>query len=124
MGEILNKKVNEKYLVEFDISGFINNVDFNRKIATLATKEILRYEKDEIVKLEGFDLSYLRGESNFENAGAQNYLVFQSVYRYFKKVSTTEHITDWKSKCISELNNKSTAKHLKIVLYIIKLYLF
>ena len=54
MGEILNKKVNKKYLFESDISGFINNVDFNRKIATLATKEILRNEKDEIVKLEGF----------------------------------------------------------------------
>lgn len=76
MGEILNKKVNKKYLFESDISGFINNVDFNRKIATLATKEILRNEKDEIVKLEGFDLSYLRGESHFENTGAQNYLVF------------------------------------------------
>ena len=37
--------------------------------------------------LETFDWIYLRGKTNFEEDGTQNYLVFQPIYRYFKTVT-------------------------------------
>ena len=30
---------------------------------------------------------YFRGKSKFEEDGTQNYLIFQPIYRYFKRVS-------------------------------------
>ena len=36
-------------------------------------------------KTEKFDSSCLRGKNHFEEDGTQNYLVFQPMYRYFKK---------------------------------------
>ena len=37
-------------------------------------------------KLEAFDSIYFHGKSNFENDGTQNCLVFQPMYRYFKRI--------------------------------------
>ena len=37
-------------------------------------------------KLQTFDLSYFRGKSHFED-GAQNYLLFQPINRYFKSIT-------------------------------------
>ena len=34
-----------------------------------------------------FDSIYFRGKSHFEEDGAQNYLIFKPMYRYFKKIS-------------------------------------
>ena len=39
------------------------------------------------IKLKTFDSSYFIGKSHFEEDGAQNYLVFQSMYRYFKQIA-------------------------------------
>ena len=41
-------------------------------------------------------MSYFIGESYFEEDGAQNYLVFQPISRYFK--INGEYISSWKSK--------------------------
>ena len=38
-------------------------------------------------KLKTFDLSYFRGNSHFEEDGTQSYLVFQPIYRYFKRIA-------------------------------------
>ena len=38
-------------------------------------------------KLKTLDLSYFIGKSYFEEDGAQNYLVFQSIRRYFKIIN-------------------------------------
>ena len=35
-------------------------------------------------KLQTFDSIYFRGKRPAEEDGAQNYLIFQPVYRYFK----------------------------------------
>ena len=40
-----------------------------------------------------FDSSYFRGKSYFQDDGTQNYLVFQPMYIYFKKIGNTDHIT-------------------------------
>ena len=53
----------------------------------------------ELKKLELFDPTYFCRKSHFEDDGTQNYLVFQTTYRYFKMVSNTnDHILSWKSK--------------------------
>ena len=38
-------------------------------------------------KLKTFDSSYFIGKSHFEEDGTQNYLVFQPMYRYFKRIA-------------------------------------
>ena len=42
----------------------------------------LKVGKDKTVKLQAYDSSYFRGKNHFEKNGAQNYFVFQSVFRY------------------------------------------
>ena len=41
-------------------------------------------------KIETFDSIYFCGKSHFENDGTQNYLVFQTIYRYSKTVSAND----------------------------------
>ena len=58
-------------------------------MATLATTAELRAEQDKIAKFQAFDSSYFRGKSCFEGVeddGTQNYLVFQPVHRYSKRL--------------------------------------
>ena len=46
-------------------------------------------------------LVILFGKSHFGEDGAQNYLVFQPMYRYFKMITNTYYISSWKSKGLS-----------------------
>ena len=55
-----------------------------------------------MIKLEAFDSSCFCGKSYFEDDGTQNYLVFQLMYRYFNKTGNTDHISEWKSKGLSD----------------------
>ena len=43
----------------------------------------------------------IRGKNHFEEDGTQNYLVFQPLYKYFKKTGNTNNISEWKSKGLS-----------------------
>ena len=55
--------------------------------------------------MKTFDLSYFKGKGHFGEDGTQNYLVFQSMYRYFKRVAgvgTGSYIYFWKSKGLSD----------------------
>ena len=38
-------------------------------------------------KLKTFDSSYFIGKKYFEEDGTQNYLLFQPMYRYFKRIA-------------------------------------
>ena len=58
--------------------------------------------ENELKKLQTFDSSYFRGENHLENDGTQNYLVFRSKNKYFKKIRDTNHISEWKSKGLSD----------------------
>ena len=51
-------------------------------------------------KLKTFDSSLFIGKSHFEEDGAQNYLVFQPIIRYFKvnTINATNYVLLWKSK--------------------------
>ena len=46
-------------------------------------------------------MSYFIGKSHFEEDGTQNYLVFQSLNKYFKVIASTDYVSSWKSKGFS-----------------------
>ena len=46
-------------------------------------------------------MSYFIGKSHFEEDGTQNYLVFQSLNKYFKVIASTDYVSSWKSKGLS-----------------------
>ena len=52
-------------------------------------------------KLQTFNLSYFRGKNYFDEDGAQNYLVFLPIGRYFRLNANTSYILSWKSKRLS-----------------------
>ena len=52
-------------------------------------------------KLKTFDSSCFIGKSHFEEDGVQNYLVSQSMIRYFKVITITNYISSWKSRGLS-----------------------
>ena len=47
-------------------------------------------------------MSYFIGKSHFEEDGAQNYLVFQPIFRYFKIIANKKFISSRKSKGLSD----------------------
>ena len=72
----------------------------NRKITTNKSKYLL--VENELKKLKAFDSSYFIGKSHFEEDDAQNYLVFQPLNKYFKVISSTNYVSSWKSKRLSD----------------------
>ena len=72
-----------------DISTLIKKSDYDRRITKV---------KNNIKKLQTFDSDYFRGKSHFEESGAQNYLVFIPISRYFRLIPNKKHISPWKSK--------------------------
>ena len=60
----------------------------------LATKPELKAEQDKVIKSQAFDSNYFRSKSHFEDDGIQNCLVFQPIYRYFKKIDNTSYISE------------------------------
>ena len=74
--------------------------------------------ENELKKLQKFDPAYFSGKSHFEEDGTQNYLVFQPMYRYFKRIAGVgcgNYIYFWKSKGLSDESLDSvTASNYKI----------
>ena len=58
--------------------------------------------ENELNKLKTFNLGYFIGKSHSEENGAQNYLIFQPLCRYFKVVANTDYVSLWKSKGLSD----------------------
>ena len=65
-----------------------------------------------------FDAAYFRGKKHFEEDGTQKYLVFQPIYRYFRRiigVGSGNYIYFWKSIGLSdERLNSNIAYSYKI----------
>ena len=59
---------------------------FNQKINSNKTKHLL--VENELKKLKTFDSNHFIGKIRFEEDGTQNYLVFQPMYGYFKRISS------------------------------------
>ena len=72
-----------------NIFGFIKNSNLDKNLTKL----------DKIVKLQAFDISYFRGKSHFKVDETENYLVFQPVYRFLKKIGNSDDIPAQKYTC-------------------------
>ena len=110
MEEIENKiLINNKYITTDDFNKFLGTAFAERlkqaklrKITDHNTVEHRAIEnKEKIKKLQTFGLSYLQGKSNFADDESHHYLKFLSIYRYFKKIGNTDHISKWISKALS-----------------------
>ena len=101
----------------------IRKQDFDSKLKGISdrvTKNKTNYllAENELTKLQIFDAAYLRGKSNLEEDDTQNYLVFQPMYRYFKRIAgfgIGNYIYFWKSNGLSDEELDSvTASNYKI----------
>ena len=88
--------------------------DISKRITSSKTKHLL--VENELKKLKILDLSYFKGKGYFEEDGTQNYLVFQPMYRYFKRVAGVDsgnYVYLWKSKGLSDerINSITTSNY-------------
>ena len=67
----------------------------NRKITKNKSKHLL--VENELNKLKTSDSGYFIGKSHFGEDGAQNYLVFQPMGKYFK-IDNSDYVLSWESK--------------------------
>ena len=110
-----NKLAADVFNARLKQANFVTKTDFddklsnlNRTITSTKTKHVL--VENELKKLKTFDLSYFVGKNYFEEDGAQNYLAFQPMYRYFKVLSIIqylEYVWEWKSKELSSESIKA-----------------
>ena len=105
--DVFNARLKQaNFVTKTDFDDKLSNL--NRKITSNKTKHVLA--ENELKKLETFDLSYFIGKNYFEEHGAQNYLAFQPMYRYFKVFSIIqylEYVSEWKSKELSSESIKA-----------------
>ena len=89
-------------------------LNFNRKIVSNKTRHLIIENK--LKKLKTFDSIYFCGKSYFEDDGTQNYLVFQTVGRYFKTLNANDsNILSWKSKGLSDESIKAPTTSNKML---------
>ena len=55
-----------------------------------------------MLKFQTFSSKYFFYKSHFADDGTQNYLEFQPVCTFFKKIANSDHISPWKSKRLSD----------------------
>ena len=87
----------------------IRKPEFNAKLKSIRERVTLNKSKyllveNELKKLEKFDAAYFRGKNYFDgDDGMINYLVFQPMYKYFKRSvkGSTTYISSWESKGLS-----------------------
>ena len=88
----------------------------SKRITSNKTKHFL--VENELKKLKTFGLNYFRGKSHFEEDDTQNYLVFQTMTRYFKRtagVGNGNYLYFWKSEGLSnEKINSNIASNYSI----------
>ena len=65
-----------------DVSGLVSLTKFATELKKVDDKVSLNK-----TKLDDIDSAYFRGKNYFTDDGSQNYLVFQCVYKYFKRVA-------------------------------------
>ena len=87
---------------------------FSKRVTSNKTKLLL--VENELKKLKTFGLSNFKGKGHFEEDGTQNHLVFQPIYRYFKKIAgvgSSNYIYFCKSKGLSDerINSISTSNY-------------
>ena len=79
-------------------ANLVTKTDFDNSISSLDSKIAANKAKNESIenefkKLKTFDSSYFIGRNDFEEDGTENYLVFQSLNKYFKVITNTRYIS-------------------------------
>ena len=77
--------------------------EISDRVTKIKTKHLLVENK--LKKLQKFDAAYFRGKSHFEEDDMQYYLVFQPMYKYFKRIAgvgSGNYIYFLKSKGLSD----------------------
>ena len=102
-------------------ANLITKTDFNAKMSSLNRKITSNKAKhllveNELKKLKTFYSSYFIGKNCFEEDGTQNYLVFQPMYRYFKRIAAVgngNYIYYWQSNGLSDekINSITAPNH-------------
>ena len=87
-----NKLTAENFAARLAQANLITKTDFDAKLSSLNRKITANKSKhllveNELKKLKIFDSSYFIDKNHFEEDGTQNYLVFQPMERYFKKIA-------------------------------------
>ena len=70
------------------------------EITSNKTKHVL--VENEFKKLKPFDWSFFIGKSHFKEDGVQNHLLFQPLNKYFKVIASTNYISSWQPKGLSD----------------------
>ena len=70
--------------VQCKISSTNRFKNISDRVTKNKTKHLL--VENELKKLQKFHAAYFRGTSHFEDDGTQNYLVFQPIYSYFRRI--------------------------------------
>ena len=98
--DVFNARLAQENLVMKTIFDYVVS-SLDSKIANNKTKN--ESNENELRNLKTFDLGYFIDKSRFEEDGAQNYLVFQpikryfkieKIYRYFKMENISHHLKD------------------------------
>ena len=104
-----NKLTADAFNARLAQANLITKTEFHAKMSILNIKITASKSKhflfeNGLNKLITFDSSYFTGKSHFDEDGAQNYLVFQPIHKYFEFVNINSewYITSWKSKGLSE----------------------
>ena len=95
--DVFNARIAQANLItKTDFDDKLSNL--NREITSNKAKHAL--VENEFKKPKTFDSSYFIGKNYFEEDGAQKYLVFQPIIRYFN--INGKYILLWKSKGLSD----------------------
>ena len=107
-----NKLTADIFAPRLNEANLLAKTDFDDKIKSLnqktnssKTKLITCWKL--IEKATNIPSIYFRGKSHFEEDGTQKNLVFQSMYRYFKRVVNSDSVLKGKSKWLSDESIKS-----------------
>ena len=110
----INKLAADVFNATLARANLITKTDFDSKLSNLnkrvtsnKTKHLLVANK--FKKLKAFDLSYFIGKSSFEEDVVHNYLVFQPLNKYFNVIASTNYISSWQSKGLSDETIKPPA---------------
>ena len=102
-------------MTKTDFDAKLSNL--NRKITSNKTKHLL--VENELNKLKTFDSSYFIGKSHFEEDGTPNYLMFQSLNKYFKVgYGNFYYVLSWTYKGLSN----ESINHLQYLIVVLLQY--
>ena len=92
-----NKLTAENFAERLAQTNLVTKTDFDNKLSSVDRKITANETKYLVIenaleKLKTFDSGYFRGKNYFEEDGTQNWLVFQSIHRYFKLTSDNPSI--------------------------------